>query len=134
MHHIFEHTAVFGGAFNPPHLGHIGIAAALSRCDKFEKIIIVPSNLIPDKKISEPFDERLKLAELAFGNIPKVKITDIAYHYGDCIYTTKLVRRLHNYNRDAKIHFTMGSDRLLNIRTWYNWKGLLRIAGIIVVA
>jgi nicotinate-nucleotide adenylyltransferase len=129
-----NNIAIFGGAFNPSHIGHIGVAQALSECDKFDKILIVPTGVHCDKQVTTPFQERYNLAKLAFSGIPKVEIIDIENVYPDCNRTLKLVNKLSEIYPNAKFHITIGSDRLENFSEWYCYQELLKNADIIAVS
>ena len=65
---------IFGGTFSPPHIGHVRAAEALSAVLSPDKFMIIVDNLPPHKELDggANADQRLAMANLAFGHIPNV--------------------------------------------------------------
>ena len=80
--------AVYGGSFNPPHLGHIEAAREAARELKADKLIVVPAARPPHREMeleSPTPEQRLALTKLAFGDIPNVEISDMLRMFSRCL-------------------------------------------------
>jgi len=71
--------AVFGGTFNPPHIGHLKIIEKLQALKKHNKIFIIPTYLSPYKELVDyiSVQDRLNMLNLLFANIDNIEISDI---------------------------------------------------------
>ena len=72
--------AVYGGSFNPPHLGHVAAARAAIEALRPDRLLVMPTNTPPHKQLernSPSPAERLKLCRLAFGEIPGAEVSDM---------------------------------------------------------
>ena len=119
--------AVFGGTFDPVHLGHKAmVESALSQFDLSE-ILIVPNGNPPHKShcgITD-FSHRYKMLEIAFQNNSKVGISDYEANEDKPSYSVYTMR----YFRETlgeDTYFILGADSLLTIHRWYDFKSLLK--------
>jgi nicotinate-nucleotide adenylyltransferase len=102
-------TGLFGGAFNPPHLGHYELARrALEEFDLDELQILVSGDP-GHKRIECPLEERLALAKLAFADLPRTVVRADPYRY-----TIDLLRA--EEPKDAI--FLMGADQYRDFASW----------------
>ena len=88
---------VYGGTFNPPHLGHIQAVHSVSNALKPDKILVIPTNLAPHKEMSSdtpPPAERLELCRLAFGEIPGVEVSSLDMRREGKSYTSDTILEL----------------------------------------
>ncbi|MCL1789509.1 MAG: nicotinate (nicotinamide) nucleotide adenylyltransferase [Oscillospiraceae bacterium] len=122
---------VFGGAFDPPHLGHMNIVKSVRAIIKPDKVLIIPTGSAPHKTTATPYNVRFKLAEAAF---PDCEISDIENH-PSASYTIDTIRKLKtNYPPDTKIFLIIGSDMLLNFDKWKDYKQILELCTVIAAA
>ena len=68
---------LFGGTFNPPHIGHLLIAQTVCEEENFDKIIFIPANKPPHKKNIASVQHRLAMLEIAISGNPKFSISDV---------------------------------------------------------
>ena len=70
---------LFGGTFNPPHLGHLIIAQTIFEAENFDKIIFIPANISPHKKNKKTskIDMRVKMLDLAIKDNPNFELSNI---------------------------------------------------------
>ena len=70
-------VGVFGGSFNPPHLSHVlALAVVLARFD-VERLLVVPTFQHPFAKALAPYEDRVKMCELAMGWLPRVEVSRV---------------------------------------------------------
>ena len=76
-------VGIYGGTFNPPHIGHISAARHFKDCLSLDKLIIMPSFIPPHKNYlgNETAFDRKEMCELAFGEIEGVEISDFEIEF-----------------------------------------------------
>ena len=82
-------TCIFGGTFDPPHIGHLLIAQTIIESENFERLIFVPANISPAKKgkIISSSKKRLDMLNLALTSNDNFEISDFEINKGDISYT-----------------------------------------------
>ena len=109
---------LFGGAFNPPHLGHLALArAALARFE-LALLEILVSGDPGHKRVDCPVGIRVALAELAFAELPRAHVRADPYPY-----TIDLLRA----ERPADAIFLMGADQYRDFATWKEPDAVLKL-------
>ena len=129
-------TCIFGGTFDPPHIGHLLIAQTVFESENFERLIFVPANISPAKKNgdSSPPEERSKMLEIALINNPNFEISDLEINREGISYTVDTIREfVDKLKLDKKdLFFLMGSDTLRSFHTWKDPEKILNLCNIIV--
>ena len=129
-------TCIFGGTFDPPHIGHLLIAQTVFESENFERLIFVPANISPAKKNgdSSPPEERSKMLEIALINNPNFEISDLEINREGISYTVDTIREfVDKLKLDKKdLFFLMGSDTLKSFHTWKDPEKILNLCNIIV--
>jgi nicotinate-nucleotide adenylyltransferase len=120
-------TAIFGGSFDPVHLGHIEIVKkALENLD-IDKVIIVPNYLNPLKKsFSAPPELRLKWLKEVFSDFEKVEVSDYEISKNRPIYSIETVKHFN------PTYFIIGSDNLKTLDKWKNIQELKNMVEFVV--
>ena len=129
--------AIYGGSFNPPHLGHAEAARAAVTALKPDRFLIVPTNIPPHKELEEnsPGPEaRLELCRLAFREIPDVEVSDLEIRREGKSYTADTVDILRGEFPGAELCLVMGTDMFLSFRSWYRWQYLLESCTLAVLS
>lgn len=129
--------AVFGGTFNPPHVGHRAcLEIALAEFgDLFDTVLVVPTNLqyYKDRAQASPGD-RLEMCRLAFGSVPGVAVSDLDITRGGVTYTADTLRDVRRlYGNDARIYFILGSDSFAWVSGWRDAEKLQAEAEFLVI-
>lgn len=117
---------LFGGTFNPPHLGHVRLLEHFSEQIGFDKIFIVPDKR-PVHKICEDLaldSERLAMCRLAFCD-PKYTVSSMEIDRPTDSYTVLTVRALLEQYQGAEIYLIIGSDMFLSFHKWYKCREIL---------
>ena len=124
---------IYGGTFNPPHMGHVHAAAEASRVLGLDKLLVIPDNIPPHKDL--PADtptaaQRLAMAHLAFDGIPNAEISDMELCRTGKSYSVDTVREVHARYPDAELWLLMGSDMLEIFHLWHEPEEIARLAKI----
>lgn len=127
-------VAVYGGSFDPPHLGHVlSVAWALSAAE-IDEVWIVPTwNHAFGKTHGAAFDARMAMCALAFAPFRSVELLDIERRLGDISRTLNTLEALHADHPDASFHLLIGADVLLTTDRWHRWDDIVRLAPPLVV-
>jgi nicotinate-nucleotide adenylyltransferase len=125
---------LFGGTFDPPHIGHLLIAQTICEAESFDKILFIPVNIPPHKSVNTPLEDRLNMLEIAIDDNPNFEISDIEIKRGGVSYTIDTIRTIKKqYNISSnKISYLIGSDSLLNFHNWKDPEKILEECQIIV--
>ena len=113
-------VGIFGGTFNPPHIGHVEAAKAFQVGAKLDKLIIMPAFLPPHKIHDNTVTsiERLEMCKLAFKDLSNTEVSDLEILRGGKSYTYLTLQELTSY--DTELYFLCGTDMILTMDTWKN--------------
>jgi nicotinate-nucleotide adenylyltransferase len=123
-------VAVFGGAFDPPHLGHLALVRAALEHFGFERILVVPAGDPPHKAVATPAGIRAGLAELAFAGIPELEMSSLELAPGGPRYTVDTLQRLRGSYDDLTL--LVGADQLAGFLDWREPERVLELATLAV--
>ena len=122
-----ERIGIFGGTFNPPHIGHIQAAQAAVQALKLDKLLLIPVNYAPHKKLPEGSpgpEQRMEMLSIAAADDPVLTVSGVEISRGGVSYTYETVEQVRAAYPQAKLYLLMGSDMFL---TFHNWKDPQRI-------
>lgn len=126
---------VFGGTFNPIHLGHVEIINKVLELATTEKVIIMPTSL-PPHKISTDLAcdaDRFEMSKLAVEDINRVEVSDLELLRGGKSYTYDTLKQLKNIYPDTELSLVCGGDMIITFKEWYRYEDILKLADIIAV-
>ena len=125
---------LFGGTFDPPHIGHLLIAQTVFEAENFDKVIFVPANKPPNKESFSPQATRVEMLKLAVEGNPNFEISDIEIRRGGISYTIDTIRAIKNELdfKDDKLFYLIGSDCLLDFHNWKDSKSILEECQVVV--
>lgn len=123
-------VGIFGGTFNPPHIGHVASAKCFLQQMELDELLIVPTFIPPHKayESSVSCDERLTMCKLAFVDIPNVVVSDMEIKRGGASYTYLTLKELSNEN--TELYFLCGTDMILSMDEWKNPDVIFALAKI----
>jgi len=129
-------VGVFGGTFDPIHIGHL-VAAEETRVQlSLERVVFVPAGLPPHKLANHisPVEHRLAMVQLAIASNPYFTVSRVDIdRFGPC-YTVDTMELLRDeWGPDTELYFIMGSDSLADILTWHKPERLIRLCRLAVV-
>ena len=124
---------IYGGAFNPPHTGHIRAAEYAVKALNLDKLLLIPSCTSPHKPLpagsAEP-EQRLQMTKLWAGE--KMEVCDIELSRGGTSYTYETVEQLKLRYPDDELILFMGTDMFLSFHTWKEPERILACASLAV--
>lgn len=127
--------AIYGGSFNPPHLGHIEAAKHISQQLEPDVFYIIPDNIPPHKQLDEfspSPEERLEMCRAAFGGIENVCVSDMEIKREGKSYTADTVALLREQYPEDELFLCMSTDMFMSFRTWYRYQYLLNTCTLAV--
>lgn len=131
-----KRTLIYGGSFNPPHLGHVEAFAAARDFLQPERSLIIPSHVPPHKALaagSPAGDERLELTRLAFAAFPEAEVSDMELRRQGVSYTALTLRELKAAFPEEEFFFLMGTDMFLTLESWYEYRTVLSLCTPVVL-
>ncbi len=131
--------ALFGGTFDPPHCGHIGIAQAAVQLLSLERVLMAPVGRQPLKQdqTQSSFEDRLVMVQLACADHPPLaaSLIDAPRMDGRFNYSHDTLERLHaTLPPDDELFCLVGADSLHTLRHWHRAADALLLAQWIVAA
>lgn len=127
--------AVFGGSFNPPHVGHQIVALYVLATQPVDELWFVPTWRHAFAKELAPFEDRVAMCELAAAALgARVKVSRVEEALAQpASRTYDTLGALAAGNPDASLRLVIGSDILGERHKWYRWADVERLAPPIVV-
>ena len=126
---------IYGGTFDPPHLGHIAAASSAVNALGLEKLIMIPAGTPPHKKLESDScspDARLEMTRLAALEIPHAQVSDMETKRGGKSYTVDTVGELLGEYPGSELFILMGTDMFLSIESWKDFRRLIKLAAVAV--
>lgn len=127
---------IYGGTFNPPHLGHITAARAVYELLGLDQLLLIPAGLPPHKPLpagSPTRLQRLEMTRLAgeqLGLGGKVRALDIELHREGRSFTSDTLAQLKAQYPDDELWLLMGTDMFLTLQAWHAPEEILSLAGV----
>src|SRR5215213_9522593 len=123
-----KRIALYGGTFDPVHLGHLEVARKVAELFEIEKVLFVPAQVAPHKTrrpVTEPIHRYAMLA-LATQDDPRLVISTFELDAPDRRYTVDTISEFQrNLGDETELFFIMGADSWNDITTWHEWQRLL---------
>ncbi len=128
-----KRLGIFGGTFNPPHLGHIRAAEAFIDSIKLDELLIMPTFLPPHKESSDVMDaaSRLEMCKIAFSHLKNTNVSDFEIKRGGKSYTYITLTELSG--EDRELFFLMGTDMFLTLDSWKKPEIICSLANIALI-
>ena len=116
-----ERIGIYGGTFNPPHVGHIQAAIQAMDVLELDRLLLIPDRIAPHKVIPEnspTAQQRLQMLRIAAAQDPRLEVSDMELQREGVSYTWQTVAQLKDENPDAELILLMGTDMFLSFHTW----------------
>jgi nicotinate-nucleotide adenylyltransferase len=131
-----KRIALYGGTFDPVHLGHLEVARRVTELFEIDELLFVLAQLAPHKLQREvtPALHRYAMLALATQNAPQLLISTFELDAPGRCYTVDTVAHFRSeLGEVADLFFVMGADSFAEITSWHEWERLLTTANHIVV-
>jgi nicotinate-nucleotide adenylyltransferase len=130
-----KRIGIFGGSFDPVHLGHLLVAHAAREEMQLDRLIFVPALRSPFKQSSMPAPEalRLRMLHLALAGLNWCEVSDCELKRGGLSYTIDTVRELSESHPAGRLFFLIGEDNLAALPAWREAEELKRRVEFLVI-
>ena len=122
---------IYGGTFNPPHVGHIRAAQMAVDALGLDRLLVIPDRIAPHKQLPEGSaspEQRLRMLELALEGEQKIQVCDLELHREGPSYTYETVEQLHGLYPEDQLILLMGTDMFLSFHQWRYPERILKYA------
>jgi nicotinate-nucleotide adenylyltransferase len=128
-------VGVFGGTFDPIHWGHLVLAEEAMLAAGLDRILFVPSGLPPHKidRVLTPCVHRLAMVRLAVAGVTGFEVSEAEADEDRPHYTLDTLTRLAGERPRDEMSFLLGSDSLLEMRSWRDPEGIVHLCPLVVL-
>lgn len=125
--------AIFGGTFNPFHIGHYEMLECICGLDFINKVFVMPDKIPPHKKCDYIADDihRIAMCRLVCDDFKKAELCLLEFERSGKSYTVDTLRLLKQIYPDDNFFIVIGGDMLSTLDTWHEWKNLILLASFI---
>jgi nicotinate-nucleotide adenylyltransferase len=124
---------VFGGTFDPVHMGHLILAEQCREQGRLDQVLCVPAARPPHKQQPlTPFAQRVEMLQLALAGQPAFRVDELEKDRAGPSYTVETLAELSRRHPDAELWLVLGADMLQDFPTWYMPARIAELAGFLV--
>lgn len=125
--------AIFGGTFNPFHIGHYEMLNTICNLSFIDKIFLMPDKIPPHKKFDDIVEDihRQNMCKIVCDDFSKAELCLIEFERDGKSYTVDTIKQLKNKYPNDNFFFVIGGDMLSTLDTWYNWQELIKLTSFI---
>jgi nicotinate-nucleotide adenylyltransferase len=116
-------VGLLGGAFDPPHNGHVALAGAAIEHFALDRLVVVPTGFPPHKRVAADPETRFRLAEAAFADLPRVELSRYELERDGPSYSVDTARWA--ADRFGDVIFLIGADEFCDFLSWRDPNGVL---------
>ena len=128
------HVALYGGSFDPVHLGHIKVAETVLSQIPIDQVWFVPTANHPEKEHTMfTFEQRIDFLKQIIPRNPRFQVCEHDLRESGKSYTIYLIRALLALYKNHKFSFIIGADNVTKLQTWREYNELLQYIDFIVI-
>ncbi len=129
-----ERIGIYGGTFNPPHLGHLRAAVYAVEALHLNRLLLIPTGVSPHKNMAAGAGacDRLAMLELAAADFDKIEVCDIEVKREGKSYTVDTLRALQEQYPGDELTLLMGTDMFLSFLSWREPEEIMKLARLAV--
>ena len=126
-------VAVFGGSFNPPHVAHVLVPVLVQSTHDVDRVLVVPTFRHPFAKDLAPYDDRVRMCELAMAGARGVDVSRVEEELGGESRTLRTLEHLAAKHPDWRLRLVVGSDILVEAPRWFGFEAIQKLAPLVVL-
>ena len=124
---------VFGGSFDPIHIGHLAIAQeALWQCGLDIVLFMVTAHPPHKKEPNAPVRDRLQMVEVAIKGEPHFRVSRMEIERGGASYTAETLKQLGELYPEASFFLIVGADSAMDFSSWKNPEAVIEMANVVI--
>ena len=129
-----ERIGIYGGTYNPPHIGHMRAAEYAIEALKLDRLLLIPTGVSPHKEMASGASsaDRLEMLRLSAAGLEKAEVSDIEIRREGRSYTVDTLRQLKAEYPGAELVLLMGTDMFLNFLSWREPEQIMKLATLAV--
>ena len=127
---------IFGGSFNPPHLGHMLAVREFQKKLGLDLVLLIPASIPPHKELSSNSPDanaRMEMTRLSARDIENARVLDIELARDGASYTSDTLKELRTRYPDDELFLLMGTDMFFSFEKWYHPEIICELATLAVV-
>ncbi len=132
-----QRIAVYGGTFDPPHLGHRHVVETVLQTVQPDELLVIPTGIPPHKSTetdAHSGEHRFRMTQLAFRGLERTRVSELELQRGGRSYTAETLRQLIALYPGASFSLILGSDMLISFDTWRESEWLCRTVELLVLS
>lgn len=125
-------VGIYGGTFNPPHIGHLNAAVCFAESLALDEVLIIPAGTPPHKNVSDNVstDIRFEMTRAAFEPLgEKYKVSDYEIAGNGPDYTVNTLR--HFSSSGKKLFLLCGTDMFISFESWREFRKIFALAALV---
>lgn len=128
-----SNIAIFGGTFNPFHIGHYEMLQNVCSLEFIDKVFVMPDKIPPHKEFDASVGDihRQKMCDIVCSDFDKAQLCLIEFEREGKSYTFDTITLLKQRYPNDEFYIVIGGDMLSTLDTWYNWQGLVRLTSFV---
>ncbi|MHC4307329.1 MAG: nicotinate-nucleotide adenylyltransferase [Planctomycetota bacterium] len=133
---MMKRIGIFGGTFNPIHMGHLIIAEEVCQQHHLSKILFIPAYIPPHKYVNDLAEahHRYQMIKAAISGKSKFEVSDLEIKREGKSYTIDTIQEILDcYGKDCEVFLIMGADSLNELELWKNIKKLSQLCHFVIV-
>jgi nicotinate-nucleotide adenylyltransferase len=127
---------LFGGTFDPPHLGHLIVAQDVAEALELNPLLFVPAGLPPHKqdRLLTPAPLRLEMVRALVAGNDTFGVSEVELGWAGPSYTVDTLRHFRHLHPQAEIFFVMGVDQAASLQEWHEPDQVAALAHLVVLS
>ncbi len=128
---------LYGGSFNPPHLGHIKAAQHVKELLNLDQILMMPAKVPPHKTLpphTPDGEMRYRMLQIALSHVTGIQACDWELQRNGLSYTVETLYQLHREFPEDELYLLMGTDMFLSFSQWYRADEICKLAVLVTFA
>lgn len=130
-----DRVGVFGGTFDPIHVGHLAAARAAVECARLDRVVFVPTGQPPHRgAAAASAEDRLEMTRLATSEEERFAVSDVELRRPGASFTSDTLRELLELEPGADLFLILGWDAARLFRSWHEPDEVRKLAHVVVIA